>query len=111
MRSSSLIPAILAVFGVSLVSAPAAKATVLGNPLASVTVKGSAELADYYDRSDDYCDRGYKKRYRHKTYSYRTTRTHRRHYDDDDDYGHRHRGHKKSYYSRKSYDSDDYGDW
>ncbi len=111
MRFSSLIPVTLAVLGVSLVSAPAAKATILGNPLASVTVKSSAALADYYDRSDDYCDRDYKKRYRHKTYSYRSTKKRRRYYDDDYDYGHRHRGHKKGYYSRKSYSSDDYGYW
>lgn len=93
MRFSSLIPILLAVMGISFAGAPPAKATILGNPVASVKLKGSVELADYYYR------RSYKNCYR----------PYAKHYG----YGHKGYGHKgyghKRYYGHKGYGHKGYG--
>jgi hypothetical protein len=103
MRLSGIILAALATLCVSLASAPAAKATVLGAPVASIDATGSIEPVSYYKRRyyDD-CYRPYygryhkhkhgsyyRRSYRHKQYSdydYPYRKQYRRHHRNDDDY-------------------------
>lgn len=105
MRLSGIILAALATLCVSFASAPAAKATVLGSPVASIEAANSVEPVSYYKRryyddcyrpnygryrKHEYKHGGYHRRsYRHKQYSdydYPYRKHYRRHHRNDDDY-------------------------
>jgi hypothetical protein len=103
MRLSGIILAAFATLCVSLASAPAAKATVLGSPVASIDATSSVQPVSYYKRRHyDDCYRPnygryhkhkhgnyYRRSYRHKQYSdydYPYRKHYRRHHRNDDDY-------------------------
>jgi hypothetical protein len=106
MRLSGIILAAFATLCVSLASAPAAKAAVLGSPVASINAASSVEPVSYYKRRYyDNCYRPYYGRYQqHKHSSY-----HRRSYRHNDysDYDYPYR---KQYRRHHRY-NDDYDDY
>jgi hypothetical protein len=107
MRLSGIILAALATLCVSHASAPAAKATGLGAPVASIDPNSSIEPVHYYKRRyyDDCCRPYYRRYHRHE---YNHGRYHRRcyrrkHYND---YDYPYRRHYRRHHRYDDYDND-----